>query len=116
MGDFPVEVEAKKDNIAAKLHSLCKSEPDIQQYTKACLNFCWKMVIQRPQMTFQVKDKYLGDSFHNLHWNSVQPDTPHKLIHVYPLLYHGKNLMKKGKVLLIPSAAGKEDSETDDDL
>ena len=74
----------------------------VKKFVEAVTNVCWKMVIQRPPMEFRTSDKYEGERFQELTWNSVSSDTVnHVVVTVYPMLYHGITFMGKGKVLLL---------------
>ena len=78
-----------------------QTEEAVKNFVEAVTKVCWKMVIQRPLMQFKTSDKYNGETFQELTWNSLITDTDnHIVLTVYPMLYQGNRLMAKGKVLL----------------
>ena len=94
--------ESREDTFKiSELWSKTHEAEGIKKFIEAITRLCWKMVIQRPPMELKTSDKYEGEKFQELVWNSASPDTPNPVvITVYPMLYHGDSLMAKGKVLL----------------
>ena len=94
--------QALEDDVQLKrLWSKTHEAEAVKNFIEAITRLCWKMVLQRPPMEFKTSDKYEGETLQELYWNSPNPDTVNSpVITVYPMLYHGDNLIAKGKVLV----------------
>ena len=76
-------------------------ERGIKEFVKGICRVCWEMVVLQPPMEFRFAKKY-DAQLQELAWNSASPDTTGaEVINVYPMLYHGNELMSKGKVFLM---------------
>ena len=78
-------------------------DPAIKDYLRECARLAWKMVIQRPAMTFDVRGQGQKCSLNDLEiaWNS-DPHTPGAVLryYQYPTLRHGGKVMVKGTVFM----------------
>ena len=74
-------------------------------YTTMALSLAWKMILQRPAMTFDhtsLLNKKFDESKAELHFGSMDPATPGAVVEycVHPALYHGDKQMRKARVIV----------------
>ena len=77
---------------------------DVAQYVKDCAWLAWKMIIQRPRMSFEasrVGHPWRDDGYAELMWGS-NPKAPGAIIQYYksPRLLHGDKPMVKASVFV----------------
>ena len=77
----------------------------MENYIDATVRLCWKMVIQRPPMTFNFTEKRQPDNVQELHWGSVDSKKS-KVCVVFPVLLHHGNIMGKGRIYLYKPTGG----------
>ena len=74
-------------------------------YIKATSVVTWKMILQRPVMSFRqdgIDSKWQGEDKQEVFWSSDDPkDSESKVkFYVHPALYHGDAMMVKGRVVV----------------
>ena len=77
---------------------------EMEKYIAESVRLSWKMVIQRPAMTFSTEGegkKWEGEQTQELYWGS-KPDNKKAVVkyYIHPKLKHGDKLMVKGRVLV----------------
>ena len=82
-----------------------KAVHEVDTYIEKACGLAWKMAIQRPKLTFGTPglgEPWMGDSLQEVWWGSDDPEDPSSktVCYVHPILYHGDNVMAKGKVVL----------------
>ena len=77
---------------------------EVQQYLSECARLAWRMVLQRPPMSFDSthdRKSWKNNGLLELMWGS-NPNAPGAVIQYYkcPVLIHGDKTMAKGSVLV----------------
>ena len=103
-------------NMPESAHTLWnqfKENNQLREYMYEVAKLTWKMVIQRPPMTFDFDNTWKGERFHDIYYKSVNPKEATACT-VYPILWHNKSLMKKGKLFFIQKGKANGDPRSNE--
>ena len=90
-----------------------KENNQLREYMYEVAKLTWKMVIQRPPVTFDFDNTWKGERFHDIYWDSDDRKEATAYT-VYPMLWHNKSLMTKGKLIFVQKGKENEESSSDE--
>ena len=101
---FKLHFQAIINSLHQEYHSIVQS-PAMRDYVTQTALLCWKMVLQRPPMTFEccevgTKWSVEVEKRFELAWGSEKSKTSIVRHTVLPALRHGSSVMAKGKVFV----------------